>query len=231
MEEVIDFKAVDHRGRNCVMEACNKGDLDRIKYLIEKGGSLDVVDNNECSCLHIACRRKHVDVVKYLLDEGIDANVEDNTNDSCLHFACYGFSHASIYILEMLLNAGADVNAHNTSGSTPFMYLCMYGTSSAIKVLLDAGADWRVPDNFDEFGIDYARSCNEKEVVIWLEEYIKGLEKSIENCKTATITVLCVGKRKEEMKTLNLNKDVVNIIAKMLWKTRREVEVWGKMKK
>ena len=64
-------------------------------------------------------------------------------------------------------------------------------------------------------------------MAIWLEEYLNKLEISIENCKTATINVLCVGKRKEEMKTLNLNKDVINIIAKMLWRTRREVEVWG----
>ena len=94
-------------------------------------------------------------------------------------------------------------------------------------MLLDAGSDWRLKDKDGETGLD-ARKYNENEEVSdWLEEYLKNLEMSIENCKTATINVLCVGKRKEEMKTLKLNKDVLNIIAKMLWETRREVEVWG----
>ena len=228
MEEVIDFKAVNKYGRNCVMVACSKGDLNRLKELMKKGGSLDVVDNSELSCLHHACRGHNVDVTQYLLEEGMDVDVNERSNIgySCLHYACFR-PIVSLDILEMLLNAGADVNAQNNSGTTPFMLICMYGGSEAIKMILDGGADWRMKNKGGENGLDFARSYNKKEVK-WLEEYINKLEKSEENCKTATITVLCVGKRKEEMKTLKLNKDVISIIAKMLWETRREVEVWGK---
>ena len=65
MDEVIDFEAVDVYGMNCVMVACKEGDLERLKYLISKGGSLDAVDKKGRSCLHISCYENHVDIVKY----------------------------------------------------------------------------------------------------------------------------------------------------------------------
>ena len=125
MEEVIDFKAVDDDGWNCLMLACERGDLDRLKYLMDKGGSLAVFDDSGNSCLHIACVGKHFDVVKYLLDEGMDVNILDDGNFSPLHYACV--MGPKLNILEILLREGAEVKARNKYGHTPFMCLCHYG--------------------------------------------------------------------------------------------------------
>ena len=225
MEEVIDFDSFNLGGRNCLMLACANGDLERVKYLMSKGGSLDVFDNYGSSCLHLTCFGHHVDVVKYLLNEGMDINQKNKYGSTCFHFTCFG--RVTMEVLEMLLNAGSNPNEQDMDGNTAFMYVCWHSDVQAIERMLDAGADWRMKNKGGRTGLDHARRFN-KEVVVWLEEYIEKLEISIERCKRATINVLCVGTRKEEMKTLNLNKDVIKIIAKMLWKTRRDVEVWEK---
>ena len=160
-------------------------------------------------------------------------NATENDNYSCLHYCnCFapefpGASEVSIFrILEMLLEAGADTSALDSYGNTPFMCICGHASIRILKLLLEAGSDCRVKNKFGKTGLDRARANNKKESAVWLEEYMNKLEKSIENCKTAVIIVLCVGKRKEEMKSLNMNKDIIYIIAKMLWRTRREVEIW-----
>ena len=196
MEEVIDFKAVNLAGRNCVMLACVEGDLERLKYLIEKGGSIDVVDKYQNSCLHLACSGKqNFDIVKYLLEEGMDVNMLNQTKSTALHRACAGETDLSV--LEILLKAGAYVNAINGYEDTAFLYLCQHGEQEAIKLFLDAGSDWSLKNKYGKTGLDYVRQFS-KEVVVWLEEYINKLEISIENCKAATINVLCVGKRKKK---------------------------------
>ena len=226
MEEEIDFEATDNVGRNCVILACREGDLKKLKYFVERGGCLDAVDNHGSSCLYNACYSRPIDVVRYLLDKGADPKQSNINGFAPLHGACCG--NVKIEILEMLLNAGAHINAQSRSGNTPFSYVCWYGDEAEVKWMLDEGADWRLKNKKGQTGLVLAQQYHKrKDVAIWLEEYLNKLEISIENCKTATINVLCVGKRKEEMKTLNLNKDVINIIAKMLWKTRREVEVWA----
>ena len=227
MEEEIDFEATDNMGRNCVILACREGDLKKLKYFVERGGKkcLDVIDRCGFSCLYNACYSKQIDVVKYLLDGGADPNGIDKYGNNCLHAACYGM--VEIQILEMVLNAGAHIDVQSRSGNTPFIYACRFGDRASIKLMLDKGADWRLKNKKGQTGLVLAQQYHKrKEVVVWLEEYLNKIEISIERCRKATINVLCVGKRKEEMKTLNLNKDVINIIAKMLWKTRREAEVW-----
>ena len=167
MEEVIDFERVDIDGRNIVNLACQNGDLERLKYLISKGGSLDVVDKYGRSCLHMACYGNHEDVIKYLLDEGVDVNATDNDNCTCLH-AYSTLANIKLNILEMLLTAGVNVKAQSINGYTAFMRVCSFGSIAAIEMILDAGSDWRLKNNYDLTGLDNARSYNKK-VAEWLE--------------------------------------------------------------
>ena len=64
------FTILDVRGKNSLHLAVSNGFLEMVKYLIEKGSDVHVIDKYNRSCLHWAAMNKHYDVVKELLNAG-----------------------------------------------------------------------------------------------------------------------------------------------------------------
>lgn len=57
-------------------------------------------------------------------------------------------SHGRTNMVEFLLDAGADVNAHDNDGSTALMCACEHGHNDIVKVLLSHPAtDANLTDN------------------------------------------------------------------------------------
>jgi hypothetical protein len=82
------------------------------------------------------------DEVKRLITK-IPINDQDNLlGQSALHLAVFRPQH-----LEILLDAGADVNARDRHGITPLMYAAAMGNSPVAIRLLCSGADPRLEDN------------------------------------------------------------------------------------
>lgn len=102
-----------------------------------------------------AAARGDVAAVQQLLDDR-DPNEADIDGWSALHAAAV-FDHASV--VELLLAAGADVDARTTSGFTPLLNAAQAGAEVA-RALLQAGADpdaqadsgWRPLDRFASYG-------------------------------------------------------------------------------
>lgn len=63
--------------------------------------------------------------------------------------------------LELLLRAGADVNAADGSGTTPLMLAAAYGTDAAVESLLAAGARPGAVDNFGMNAAAHARRAGQ----------------------------------------------------------------------
>ncbi|CAB0029144.1 unnamed protein product [Trichogramma brassicae] len=116
--------------------ACLRGDTESVLELLREGADVD-----QASCtsspLHTAVLYRRVDVVRMLLEHGADPNRPDHDDGStALHALAYGlasgaFDHHTCHdnggkkvlpaldaILELLLAAGARVDARNFSGST-----------------------------------------------------------------------------------------------------------------
>lgn len=75
-----------------------------------------------------------------------------------------------------LIELGADVNAQTKEKETPFYRACFWeGGIESAKVLIDAGADWTIPDHTGDLPLD-ALECHWKEfgkdMRTELEEYI-----------------------------------------------------------
>ena len=56
--------------------ACEKGYLEIVQYLIEKGASIEAKDEDQKTPLHIASIWGQTDVVKYLVSKGANKNGE-----------------------------------------------------------------------------------------------------------------------------------------------------------
>ena len=65
-------------------DACRRGHIEIVEYLVEHGANVNVSDNDGITPLHDACRGGHKEIVEYLVEHGANVNVSDN--DEQLHF-------------------------------------------------------------------------------------------------------------------------------------------------
>ena len=83
-----------------------------------------------------------------MLAAGANANTRSKrTGDTPLDIA---ISFSTSKVTQILLDAGADVNASDEGGITPLLGAAMHGNPELIQILLDAGADVKArgPDGY-----------------------------------------------------------------------------------
>jgi len=79
--------------------ASSWGRIEIVKYLVESGANLDLVNMNNETALHCAANNNRVDVIKYLLDAGIDKNIVSDTGKTAVMIALkYGYVEIAEYI-------------------------------------------------------------------------------------------------------------------------------------
>ena len=94
-----------------IVLAAEAGKLDQVKQALAKGASPDAIGANS-GALHCAAANGHHEVVKTLLEAGANPNLADKQSFYPLQLAACK-DHATI--CTTLLNAGADIEAKNTT--------------------------------------------------------------------------------------------------------------------
>lgn len=91
--------------------------LSDLRNLNDAGGDLEFRDEQGATPLHIAAANGYVSVVEFLLDQHVSTDVCDNDQWQPIHAAaCWGHPD----VLEMLVQAGGDLNARTKNGETPY---------------------------------------------------------------------------------------------------------------
>lgn len=91
--------------------------LSDLRGLNDAVGDLEFRDEQGATPLHIAAANGYVSVVEFLLDQHVSTDVCDNDQWQPIHAAaCWGHPD----VLEMLVQAGADLNARTKNGETPY---------------------------------------------------------------------------------------------------------------
>ena len=108
------------------MSAASGNSLAVLKTLIDAGADIHGISKEGCNILHWACLRKREcdgvdrlqpDVVKYLIDQGIDVNKPDKDGWTPLFYAVT-LKEDTSEIVNLLLNAGADIEHQSKRGKT-----------------------------------------------------------------------------------------------------------------
>jgi ankyrin repeat protein len=87
---------------NKFLSACEKGDVELVKKLLQEGEDINQIDYIGGNGLHFACRYGHYEVVILLLDGGIDINKETNGRSTPLEVTIDYVNQDSDVMLEII---------------------------------------------------------------------------------------------------------------------------------
>jgi uncharacterized protein len=119
--------------------------MDWQKTTVESRNSADE------SPLMLASLKGLLPVVVKLIERGADVN---KPGWAPLHYAA---TKGHLEVINVLLENHAYIDAASPNGSTPLMMAAMYGTPSAVKLLLEAGADPSLKNTQGLTAIEFAQ--------------------------------------------------------------------------
>jgi len=89
--------------------------------------------------------------VKWMIDKGVELKFQDKEGNTPLHSCIYRRLPEKYEILNLLIFAGADVNAYGINDYTPLHLATLKDDRKAIQILLSAGADASIRTRIDDF--------------------------------------------------------------------------------
>ena len=125
-----------------LMKAAASGDVARIKQLVKDGARVNATDAWGNTALLVSARQGEIDTARLLLRSG--AYVEGRGGAMTPLGAAALRGHAQM--VQLLLRAGADINAPGLNEQTPLMNAVKLNRLSTARVLLKAGASTLVTD-------------------------------------------------------------------------------------
>jgi len=158
----------DGRGNTALMSAVQTGDTEMVRALIDNGARVDAVDMLGGTALVDAVTANWSDAAGALLAAHADPNASIKHHGTVRHgpvqigklstlmaAATYG----SPSLVQQLLKAGADVNAHDVRGMTPLMLASASENQDAavVQAMIAAGADPNVKSDAGATALDWAR--------------------------------------------------------------------------
>ena len=103
-----------------------------------------------------------------LIERGADVN---KPGWAPLHYAA---TNGHLAVMQLLIDENAYLDAESPNGSTPLMMAAHYGTPSAVKLLLESGADPTLKNSLGLSAIDFATQANRLESAAIIGAFIRG---------------------------------------------------------
>ncbi|CAD7931738.1 unnamed protein product [Amoebophrya sp. A25] len=128
--------------------ACWRGSIDAVEVMIESDPDLIKrlhATAGQLTPLHVATICNYPEVVQFLLDAKANCNIPTVHELSPLHLA----ASANSELVEILVQARANVDAEDADGNTPLIFACCYHQVQTIEYLVDKQADSRKCNRWD----------------------------------------------------------------------------------
>ena len=168
--------------------AVKTDDSATVSTLLKRGFDGNTRDPNGLTGLHVASREKSLSAASALLGwSKINVELRTTTDESPLMFAAlnglfdlskaliakgadvnktgwtplhYAATRGHLPVISLLLDNHAYIDASSPNNTTPLMMAAFYGTPSAVKLLLEAGADPLIKNDQGLSAIDFAHKNN-----------------------------------------------------------------------
>ena len=116
----------DQMGRAPLHYAALEGPVDLVRALLLEGADVATTDKQGFTALHFACQQNRPEVAQALLDAGAPVDPVDQWGNTPLCRAVFN-AKGDPRIVRTLVNAGADPDQENFSGSSPRQLALLIG--------------------------------------------------------------------------------------------------------
>jgi ankyrin repeat protein/Tfp pilus assembly protein PilP len=126
--------------QNEFIQAAKRGDLDRLKYLLQKGVNIDAsFEKSRGNAIAYAVKHKHHKTIEWLLSQGADINsITTDKQFTPLHGAVFT---ENINTAQLLIKAGSIINIGDSKEWSALYWAVVKRNEPMVKLLLSAGAD------------------------------------------------------------------------------------------
>ncbi len=148
-----DPNTKDSNGWTALHYACQYGDFESVKILIDTNANITAFSNNQRTPLHLASKMNRIEIVKYLTDKilalknGMNTkflNAKDDHGCTPSHLAA---KEGNKECLEILLTKGADLYAVDLCGWNILHYASFHARKDTIRFICKYDADYDILQN------------------------------------------------------------------------------------
>lgn len=151
----------DDTGVNALMTVASSGHLDVARYLIASGANVNATNKYRTSVLMwTAYFIESADMARLLLAAGADVNWQNGRGGTALIDA---IRTRHLEVARVLIEHGADVNL-GPNRYTPLMFAVADGNPESVALLIEAGADPTLPDEFGLTAVELAKQLGRSEI-------------------------------------------------------------------
>lgn len=119
-----------------LMRAAGKGDVVKVRQLIDAKVSIGEVDSRNATALHYSLESLQNTVAKELIEAGINVNVADRDGNTPLLLAV---KNGNDEVVNVLLESGARVDVEDRYLNSPLLLAIRYGHKEIVALLLKKG--------------------------------------------------------------------------------------------
>lgn len=151
----FDPNAVDPSGTPALILAI-KTDSFKVATTLAQWPTIKVESRNSAdeSSLMLAALKGELALCQTIINRGGDVN---KPGWAPLHYAATG---ENVEVVRLLLDENAYIDAASPNGTTPLMMAARYGTDASVKLLIEAGADPMLKNDFGLTALDFAHKAN-----------------------------------------------------------------------
>jgi len=131
---------------------------------------VDLRNTADESALMLAALRGDLELCQWLIKKGADVN---KTGWTPLHYAA---TNGHVEVINLLLDEYAYIDAESPNGTTPLMMAAQYGTPSAVKLLLEMGADPSLQNSQKLTAQDFAHKGHHAESADIIAAFARGFK-------------------------------------------------------
>ena len=159
-----DIETKGDMGRTPLHYACESGELAVVKMLVKAGARVRATDHGWLTCLMLASSGSgNTETVRYLVGlPQVDVRYRHSLDRcSALHIAV----RKDAAIVQVLIDAGADIEAKTALEKSPLYWACFSGELGVVETLLRAGAGVQSTDTKGNTCLMLASICGHTEIV------------------------------------------------------------------